>query len=118
MARHRIAEKRSIHLAVEIFAGIFRDRRRIHFFETIVIVIPLLQHERHPTDLVLYADKAKLRVALQDSVKDQLKKSVRDFLELEVDAASIGLDSGPFLTEHGFLMIAMSREDVQIDGHI
>src|SRR5207247_6322535 len=118
MPRHGVTEKRPIDLAVEIFTGVFRNRRRIHTLESIVIVIPLLQHKRHPTDLVLHTDESKLRVALQNSVKDKLKKSIRNLLELEVNAASVLLDPLPLLTEHGFLVVAMPGKDMQVDGHV
>ena len=118
MPRHGVSEERPIDLTVEIFAGVFRNRRRIHTLESVVVVIPLLQHKRHPTDLVLHTDESKLRVALQNSVKDKLKKSIRNLLELEVNAASVVLDPRPLLTEHGFLVVAMPGKDMQVDGHV
>src|SRR5207247_5080493 len=81
MPRHGVSEERPIDLTVEIFAGVFRNRRRIHTLESVVIVIPLLQHKRHPTDLVLHTDESKLRVAFQNSIKDKLKKSIRNLLD-------------------------------------
>src|SRR5262245_34140878 len=118
MARRGVTEKRPIDLSVEIFAGIFVDRRRIHLFEPVVIVIPLLEHERHPSDLILYADKPQLGISVEDSIENQLKKRIDDFLELQIHAAPIGLDARSLVPEHGFLMVAMSSEDMQIDRHV
>src|SRR4029453_4614069 len=116
--RGGVAEKRPIDLTVKIFAGIFRNRRRIHFFESVVIVIPLLQHERHPTDLVFNADESKFGISLHDSKEDQFKKRIDDFLELQIHAAPIGLDARSLIPEHSFLVVAMSGEDMQIHRHV
>src|SRR4029434_3642809 len=116
--RGSISEKRPIDLTVKIFARIFRNRRRIYSLEPVVIVIPLLQHERHPSDLVFNADESKLGISLHDSKEDQFKKRIDDFLELQIHAAPIGLDARSLVPEHGFLMVAMSGEDMQIYRHV
>src|SRR4029077_18833372 len=118
MARRSVTEKRPVDLSVEIFVGIFRDRRRIHALEPVVIIIPLLEHERHPSDFILDANEPELGISVQDSIENQFKKRIDDFLELEIHAASIGLNTRSLIPEDGFLVVAMSGEDMQIDRHV
>src|ERR1043165_3260561 len=64
MAGDCIAEKRPEDLALEIFARIFVDRQRVYAFEPIVVIVPLLQHERGPADFVFDADESQLRITV------------------------------------------------------
>src|ERR671912_2301048 len=78
VTRGGVAEEGAEDLSLEKFAGIFGDRQRIHAAESPVIIIPLLQHERHPADLIFYTDELELGVTLQDAIEDQFKEGVDD----------------------------------------
>src|SRR5918994_4175670 len=76
VTRGGVAEEGPENLSLEKFTGIFGDRQRIHAAESSVIIIPLLQHERHPADLIFYADELKLGITFQDPVEDQFKEGI------------------------------------------
>src|SRR5688500_16592661 len=71
-----VSEESAKDLSLEKFAGILGDRQRIYAAESPVIIIPLLQHEGHPANLIFYADELELGITLQDAVEDQFKEGV------------------------------------------
>src|SRR5688572_13573252 len=113
-----VAEESAKDLSLEKFAGILGDRQRIHAAESPVIIIPLLQHEGHPADLIFYADELELGITLQDAVEDQFKEGIDDLFKLQIDATAVGFDSGSFVAEHRLLVVAVPGENVQVNRQI
>src|ERR1044071_9126144 len=90
MAADRVVEERRIHLAVEIFARELFDREALAIRAVaLVVVVPLLEQERNPADLVLDQDDLQARETLQNAGEDQLVEAVNGLEELRVDAVGL-----------------------------
>jgi hypothetical protein len=62
--------KGDVNLPPKILAGLHSNGKRFDFICPPVVIVPLLQHERNPANLILHDDDFQSRIALQNSVKD------------------------------------------------
>ena len=106
-----IIEETGINLIFDEAARIARDRRRVLFFEAIIIIIPLLKHPGHPAALVFDRDNLEFGMPFENSVKDDLEQSVGNVHQLEIDAAAIALNALSIFV----FVVAVTRQDMETD---
>ena len=88
-----IVEEAGKDLLFDEVARIAGERRRVLFLETIVIIVPLLKHPRHPAALVFHRNDLELGIFFEHAVKNKLEKRVGDIHQLQVDTAAVTLDA-------------------------
>src|SRR5882762_4553692 len=76
VASYGVVEERAVDLAVEVEAWRLRDRRRVRLAEAAVVVVPLLEEEGNPADLVLNVHDLELRETLEDAVENHVEEGV------------------------------------------
>src|SRR5690349_6681924 len=114
LAAYMIVEETGINLIFDEAARIARDRRRVLFFEPIVVIIPLLKHPGHPAALVFYGHYFELGVALENTVENDFKQTIGDVHQLEIDTAAVALDTlSAFI-----LVVAVPGQYVEADRRV
>ena len=115
MPAHRVVEERRVHLAVEVFARLTIDRQLVRLGEAPVVVVPLLQVEGDPANLVLHDHDLQPREAVQHTVKDQIEERVGGLGRLQVHAAAVVLRASPRLE---LLAVVVAGQDMKADRHL
>ena len=60
----------NVHLTPKILARLHTDGKRFDLICPPVVIVPLLQHERNPTNLVLHDYDFQSGIPLQNSIKN------------------------------------------------
>jgi hypothetical protein len=65
-----VLDESNVNLPMKILAGFHTDGKRFDLICSPIVIVPLLQHERNPADLVLHDDDFQSGIPIQNSIKD------------------------------------------------
>ena len=121
MTAHAVVEEGRVNVLVEVFAGRTpEDGLGAATRVPLEVVIPLLQQEGHPPDLVFNEDQLEPGEALEDPGEDEVVERVHGLGHLLIYAieADVSGDIARRGIADGLGVVAVAAEDVQVDGHI
>src|SRR6266571_1703215 len=77
------------------------------------VLVPFMNVERHPSNLVLDIDKFEAGESLHDPAEYQIEQRVGRVVQLRINGSAIGVESFPFIPA-----VIESGEYVQVDWHV
>src|SRR5579862_1895851 len=118
---NRVVEKGRRHLLGEILARLSLDGYRVAPQVSMEVVIPLLDVERDPSDLVFNRDQLEARVAIEDPIEDKFEDCVSHIQRLQVHTHPIALLSRvapDHALRRSVLVVAVPSDDVEAQRHV